>query len=126
MAITSTAMTTTTGPIPNGAIPWAYNAYTTQAVLCEEVVPAPGTDKALYVTLLTIDHSATSVPASVGSGESANNVETVIWGPIPFNLATQKPITFDHRDMPVKLADNKSLTVDVTGNVNIYVEGYTI
>ncbi len=110
---------------------WALNAYTADASGCEELQAAP-TAGSLYLTQISV-LCADKITVTIGAGETASAVTTVILGPLTFNtevtaagymVGTQYNITFLD---PIKLAATTSLTVDASGAgaVQVFAAGYT-
>lgn len=112
---------------------WAVNATTADASGTEELVAAPGTGLSLYLEQVSITCAVADITITIGTGEAAGAVETVVIGPVAtptqttaagYIPATQYTWKFTQ---PLKLTAEKSLTVDASaaGAVQVYAEGYT-
>lgn len=91
---------------------------------CEELVAAPGSGKYLVLHSFSISSNvATNV--TLGAGETAEAVTTVLVGPI--YLAINSAVQHVFRT-PIKLAANTALVADAadSGLVSIVVEGETV
>jgi hypothetical protein len=115
MAITATVLTPDT-------FGFAVNGFTADASACEELQAAPGAGKYIHLTHVTINSGA-SLSITLGSGEVGGNVETAILGPITYATGTTIQWTFCP---PIKLTENKSLTVDSSGAgaVLVFAQGH--
>jgi len=119
VAITKNSLTPTTSG-------WAVNATTADASSGEELVAAPGAGKYLVVNSITVISDA-NITVTIGSGESGDNVEATLFGPIPFGTnGGVCPAVFFNPG--VRLPANKSLSVDASGagNVCVIAQGVTI
>lgn len=124
MGITTNSLTQERGPFGKPATAlWCVNGSSADASSCEELVAAPGAGYALVVERLVIALGA-AITATIGAGESSDNVEEALIGPIGGAAGTYP---LDFREYPIVLKVNKSLTVDTSGSgqVCVYAEGYT-
>ncbi len=123
MAITTNAVTRTSAQWSRPVTRWAVNGSSADASACEELVATPGSGYELVV-LRIICCIGGAITATIGAGESTDNVETPVWGPFGGAAGTYE---LDVRDKPIQLTANKSLTVDASGagTVCVFVEGYT-
>jgi len=117
-AVTATSLTPTTKG-------WTVNATSADASSCEEIKAAPGAGKYLVVHWITVICDA-NITVTIGSGESGNNVEAVLMGPLPYAAGTGNDTNVVFHP-PIRLPANKSLTVDASGagNVCVIVNGET-
>jgi len=116
MAITVNTPATVSA-LPNTAIPFLVSGYTTNASFCEELKAAPGENKAIYIVKLVVSAATGTDPGvcvQIGQGENDTNCETIL---LNYVFSTDGANPIEHIfERPIKLADNKSLTVDCTGS----------
>ena len=103
---------------------FCVNADYADASSCEELVATPGAGKSLVLQFLEISCVA-AITVTIGSGESTNNVETVIIGPLNFAATSGSPVVMNFPQGLV-LTANKSLTIDSSGAgvVQVFAMGY--
>lgn len=118
MAITATSLQ----PVSSG---WTVNASSADASGCEEIKAAPGADLCLCVRQLEVSCVA-AITVTVGAGETAGAVTTVVVGPLNFAATSGSPVSVVFNPA-IKLAANTSLTVDASGAgaVQVLAQGYT-
>ena len=118
MAITKNNLT----PAGSG---FSVNASSSDASGCEELKAAPGTGKSIYLTQIQIS-CVSAITVTVGMGENAGAVTTILLGPFNFTATSGSPVNLAFRDRGVKLTANTSLTIDASGAgaVQIFAEGY--
>ena len=97
--------------------PLAFNNDEDDADVAVQCVAAPGAGKAIYVTHITISGRLLDVAVSLRDGDG-----TVLYGPIQMQANGGGNFTKDWRD-PLKLTDNKSLTVFGTNGVAFTIYG---
>jgi len=118
-----TVATPSTGKTSQGGS-FIVNAYSANAMGCEEMKAAPGTGQAIYLKTLYIN-VASPITVTIGEGETTpGSVDTILIGPISFGTNGSN---FEYSFYPaLKLTDNKSLVVDssATGPVVIVIEGF--
>lgn len=87
-----------------------------------EVLKAGITDKSIYLERLTINSEA-AISITIGAGENAGAVTTILVGPIYFAANTHIEMVFTR---PLKLAAATDLTVDASGagNVTLIAQGF--
>ncbi len=111
---------------------FAINAISADLTGTEELVAAPSAGS-LYLRHLSIICAVKDITVTIGAGETASAVTTVIIGPVPFIVgvtdagyihAVQHVWNFAPA---IKLVATTSLTVDASGagQVQIFVQGYT-
>ena len=88
---------------------------------CEELVAATA-GKSIYVERLAISFGA-AITVTLGAGETAGSVTTVLVGPLYGAANSTIELTFTR---PIKLAVNTALVVDGSGagNVTITCQGF--
>jgi hypothetical protein len=108
-------------PISHG---FAVNGTSADASSCEELVAAPGSGKAIVLQFLEISTVA-AITVTIGTGESGDNVETVVIGPLNFAATSGSPVVMAF-PQGLKLTANKSLTIDTSGAgaVQVFAQGY--
>lgn len=91
---------------------------------CEEILAAPGANRQIEISGAHVS-SDTALSATIGAGESSNDVETVILGPLYLAANTSLPVPLAK---PIRLPANKALTADASaaGNVTIVVQGRVV
>lgn len=94
-------------PISRSA-PLCFNNDEDDADVAVQCVAAPGAGKALYLTHITMSGRTTDVAISLRDGDG-----TVLFGPIQMQADGGGNFTKDWKH-PLKLTDNKSLTVFAT------------
>ena len=102
---------------------WIANGNSADLSGGEELKAAPGTGLSLYLEELDISSGA-AITITIGAGETAGAVTTVIVGPIYFAANTTHKITFRR---PVQLAADTALVVDASGawNATVLAQGFT-
>jgi len=118
-----TVNTSDTGKTSQGGS-FIVNAYSANAINCEQLKAAPGTGQAIYIRNLTVN-AASPITVTIGEGETtAGSVDTVLIGPLQFGTNSDK-MAWDFYPA-LKLTDNKSLVVDTsaTGPVVIIIQGF--
>ena len=85
MAITATASTAHHKKIlpSSGATPFIVNAFTADASGAEAIHAAPSAGQ-IVLDQLSIICVVKDITVTIGAGETAGAVTTVIWGPLPF------------------------------------------
>ena len=103
---------------------FAINADYADASGCEELLAAV-TGKSHYLTHLFISCVA-AITVTIGAGETASAVTTVVFGPTNFAATSGSPVSIPFIK-PIKLAAATSLTIDSSGAgvVQVFVQGYT-
>ena len=94
-------------PVSRSA-PLCFNNDEDDADVAVECVATPGAGKAIYVTHVTMSGRTTDVAISLRAGDG-----TVLFGPIQMQADGGGNFTKDWKN-PLKLTDNKSLTVFAT------------
>lgn len=117
MAITKNNLT----PATKG---FAVNASSADLSACEELRAAPGASVSIYVSQIEISCVA-AITITIGEGETAGAVTTVLFGPFNFVATSGGPVNIA-LNPAIKLAANKSLTIDASGAgaVQAFVQGY--
>lgn len=89
-----------------------------------EVLLAAVADKSIHLTQLSIT-SVSAITVTVGEGETASAVDTVLYGPVPF-AATAPGQVKELFNPPVKLTEAAALVVDASGAgaIQVYAQGY--
>lgn len=103
---------------------FCVNADYADASGCEELVATPGVGKSLVLTFLEIS-CVVAITVTIGTGESGDNVETVVIGPVNFATTSGSPLVIPF-PQGLKLTANKSLTIDASGAgaVQVFAQGY--
>ena len=103
---------------------FAVNATSSDASECEELLAAVS-GKAHYLTQAAIS-CGSDITVTIGAGEDANNVKTVLLGPVVFKAAGSNFASWTF-EPALKIADANSITFDAggAGNIQIFIEGYT-
>ena len=103
---------------------WAINAVIAAGAGCEELLAAP-TAGAHYLESVTLACDA-AITVTLGAGETAGAVTTILMGPIPFAATNGSPVEVELVE-PVKLTDTSSFTLDASGAGDIWVQagGFT-
>ena len=117
MAITKNNLT----PATKG---FAVNASSADLSGCEELKAAPGAGVSIYIAQVEISCVA-AITVTIGEGETGGAVTTVLWGPFNFAATSGSPVNIA-LNPAIKLAANKSLTIDASGAgaVQTFVQGY--
>ncbi len=103
---------------------WISNGNSADASGAEVLKAAPGAGVQLLVDKLVISSGA-AITVTVGSGESASAVETVIWGPV--HMAANSQVIWKP-ERAAQLAANKALVIDASGagDVTVIAEGRSV
>lgn len=116
MAITLNALTVS-------KFGWMVNGITADGSTCEELVASPGAGKSIVVDHITLNNGAAGTQdISIGAGESGNNCETVLIGPV--SMAVNDSVQWNFGNGGMVLPTNKSLTVDSGDTHNFMVFAY--
>lgn len=89
-----------------------------------EALLAAVTGKSIYLEHIHIANGATARTVTIGAGESAGAVTTVLFGPISLAINGNTDIRFNK---PIKLASATALVVDASGGSvgsNVIAEGF--
>lgn len=97
--------------------PFSFNNDEDDADVAVQCVATPGAGKAIYVTHVTMSGRTTDVAISLRDGDG-----TVLFGPIQMQADGGGNFTKDWRH-PLKLTDNKSLTVFATNGQAFTIYG---
>lgn len=102
---------------------FSVNATSADASGAEELVAAVA-DKSIYLTQLSIT-TVSAITVTVGEGETASAVTTVLYGPVPF-VATAPGQVKELFNPPIKLSEATALVVDASGAgvIQVYAQGY--
>jgi len=113
-----------TNPTP-GKFGWILNGVSADASGTEELMAAPAAGSSIVVDHLTINNGANAISITIGSGEAAGAVETVLIGPIAMAANTSIQFMFPYG---MVLTAAKSLTVDASGAgaICIFAQGRVI
>jgi hypothetical protein len=104
--------------------PFSASVYSADASAAETIEAAPGATREIVLTHLVVVCQS-DITISIGAGEAASAVETIMVGPLPFDAAGGGPVDI-HFDNPLALGANKTLTMDASaaGAVAVIAEGY--
>lgn len=102
---------------------FSINATSADASGAEELLAAVA-GKSIYLTQLSIT-CVSAITVTVGEGETASAVTTVLYGPVPF-AATAPGQVKELFNSPIKLTLATSLVVDASGagSIHVYAQGY--
>ena len=104
---------------------WVVNATNADWSGTEAIKAAPATTGQSHYINSIVLNSASAINFTIGAGETASAVTTVIVGPIYMAANTTLPQIVFHK--PIKLAADTALVMDASGagNATVIVEGYT-
>ena len=102
---------------------FSVNAYDADLSGCEPILAAV-TGKSIYLEHIMIS-CASGITVTIGEGETASAVTTVLLGPIVFTAAGSNFMDV-HFQRPIQLTAATALTADASGAgaVTILAEGY--
>lgn len=101
---------------------FALNAISADASGCEEILAAQGADKSIVLRQVIIS-CISAITVTIGAGETAGAVTSIILGPL--NFGATSPVFIFTFNPGIKLAANTALTIDASGAgaITCFVQG---